>query len=174
MPQSSLSSSTLQLRAFNDTLSNTMGTTILPLKVGCRSLHILFHAIEGDLQYNILLGRPWIDEMRCIPSTLHQCINFIHERKLTCVKIDSKPFQYCNFIPSFEDLISSTCLVPLAPSSSSSNVVVTYNVVSPNVVVPSHFVSSNVDHSNVASSSEVPSINESWESYYFIYLPTCW
>jgi len=71
-----------------------MGTIVFPLKVGPRTLHTLFHVIEGTLQYNILLRRPWIDEMKCVPYTLNQCIKFIHEGKLTCVKINPKPLQY--------------------------------------------------------------------------------
>lgn len=55
---------------------------------------------------------------------MHQCIKFIHEEKLTCVKDDLKQFQYCNFIPSYDDILSSIFLILISPSN-----VVPYNVV---------------------------------------------
>lgn len=92
-----------------------MGTIFLPFRVGPKTLHILFHIIEGDLQYNILLGRPLIDEMKCVPSNLYQFIKFIHEGKLTCVKSYLESFQCCNFIPSYDDLLSSIRIMPIIP-----------------------------------------------------------
>lgn len=164
--QSSLSSSTLQLRVFIDTISTTMGTIVLSLKVGPKNLHTLFHVIKGALQYNILLGKPWIDEMNDVSSTLHQCLKFIHEGNLTCVKVDLKSFQYCNFIPLYDDFLSSTCLVPFIPPSTSNvvnpNVVTSSHVVNPNVVTSYHVVNANVvTSSNVFIPSEVPSSGES-------------
>ncbi|XP_009803241.1 uncharacterized protein [Nicotiana sylvestris] len=38
-----------------------------------------FHVIEGDMRYNALFGRPWIHNMRVIPSTLHQMMKFLTE-----------------------------------------------------------------------------------------------
>lgn len=108
IPQIHLSCSTLQLRAFNDIISTFMGTIVLPLYVDPRTLHTLFHVIEGSLHYNILLGIPWINEMRCVPSTLHQYFKFIHEGKMCCIKVYPKPFQHGNFIPSPHDIILSS------------------------------------------------------------------
>jgi len=150
IPQSSIFSSTLEPRTFNDTISTTMSTIVFPLKVGPRIVHTLFHVIEGNLQYNLLLGRPWIDEMKCVPYTLHQYIKFIDEGKLTCVKAYPEPFRYCNFIASYDDFLSSTHLVPFVPPSTS------------NVVTYSHIVNDNViTSSNVVVPSEVPSSGES-------------
>nr|XP_016452676.1 PREDICTED: uncharacterized protein LOC107777202 [Nicotiana tabacum] len=35
-----------------------------------------FHVIRGNMRYNALLGRPWIHNMRAVPSTLHQMMKF--------------------------------------------------------------------------------------------------
>ncbi|XP_070025105.1 uncharacterized protein [Nicotiana sylvestris] len=35
-----------------------------------------FHVIKGDTRYNSLLGRPWIHNMKAVPSTLHQMMKF--------------------------------------------------------------------------------------------------
>ncbi|XP_019224430.1 PREDICTED: uncharacterized protein LOC109206108 [Nicotiana attenuata] len=35
-----------------------------------------FQAVELEMTYNMILGRPWIHEMDVVPSTLHQVIKF--------------------------------------------------------------------------------------------------
>ncbi|XP_019259009.1 PREDICTED: uncharacterized protein LOC109237194 [Nicotiana attenuata] len=35
-----------------------------------------FLVIDADMDYNIILGRPWIHDMDIVPSTLHQAIKF--------------------------------------------------------------------------------------------------
>ncbi|XP_009773478.1 uncharacterized protein [Nicotiana sylvestris] len=44
-----------------------------------------FHVIGGDMRYNAFLGRPWIHNMREIPSTLHQMMNFPTEDDIKIV-----------------------------------------------------------------------------------------
>nr|XP_016487190.1 PREDICTED: uncharacterized protein LOC107807344 [Nicotiana tabacum] len=34
------------------------------------------YVIEGDMSYNALLGRPWVHNMRAVPSTLQQALKF--------------------------------------------------------------------------------------------------
>ncbi|XP_070054366.1 uncharacterized protein [Nicotiana tomentosiformis] len=36
----------------------------------------LFEVVDGDMGYNIILGRPWLHEMKAIPSTYHQLLKF--------------------------------------------------------------------------------------------------
>ena len=56
---------------------------ILPVNVAGTIQDTKFHVIEGDMRYNALLERPWIHNMRAVPSTLHQMIKF---PMLACVK----------------------------------------------------------------------------------------
>nr|XP_016459780.1 PREDICTED: uncharacterized protein LOC107783327 [Nicotiana tabacum] len=44
-----------------------------------------FHVIEGDIRYNALLGRPWIHNMRAVPSTLHQMMQFLIDKGIKTV-----------------------------------------------------------------------------------------
>ncbi|XP_070013168.1 uncharacterized protein [Nicotiana sylvestris] len=44
-----------------------------------------FHVIEGDMRYNALLGRPWIHNMRVVPTTLHQMMKFPTEKGVKTV-----------------------------------------------------------------------------------------
>lgn len=67
IPFSHISAPSLQLKAFNDALCLTIGSIILPITMGLRTMQTLLQVIEGDITQ--LLGRPWIRDMQCIPST---------------------------------------------------------------------------------------------------------
>nr|XP_009764469.1 PREDICTED: uncharacterized protein LOC104216165 [Nicotiana sylvestris] len=56
------------LNVFNMASETTKGEIILPVNVA--------GTIEGDMRYNPLLRRPWIHNMRAVPSTLHQVLKF--------------------------------------------------------------------------------------------------
>ncbi|XP_070054740.1 uncharacterized protein [Nicotiana tomentosiformis] len=36
----------------------------------------LFEVVDDDMGYNIILGRPWLHEMKAVPSTHHQLLKF--------------------------------------------------------------------------------------------------
>nr|XP_009796307.1 PREDICTED: uncharacterized protein LOC104242892 [Nicotiana sylvestris] len=36
----------------------------------------LFEVLDGDMGYNIILGRPWLHVMKAVPSTYHQLLKF--------------------------------------------------------------------------------------------------
>ncbi|XP_070036124.1 uncharacterized protein [Nicotiana tomentosiformis] len=36
----------------------------------------LFEAVDGDMGHNIILGRPWLHEMKVVPLTYHQLLKF--------------------------------------------------------------------------------------------------
>jgi len=67
---------TLVLNGFNMASKTTKGEIILPVNVAGIIQEMKFHVIEGDMRYNALFGRPWIHNMRALPSTLHQVLKF--------------------------------------------------------------------------------------------------
>ena len=54
----------------------TLGDITLPVYAARVNLHITFIMLDSPSAYNVILGRPWIHEMRVIPSTFHQFIRF--------------------------------------------------------------------------------------------------
>lgn len=36
----------------------------------------LFEVVDGDMGYNLILGKIWIHEMKVVPSTYHQLLKF--------------------------------------------------------------------------------------------------
>lgn len=75
------------------------------------------------MQYNVLIVKPWIDEIKFISYTLHQSVICIHEGNTCSIKVDPKSFQYCNVIQSHYDImLSSTYIIPLNSSPTSSKI----------------------------------------------------
>ncbi|XP_070015711.1 uncharacterized protein [Nicotiana sylvestris] len=64
------------LNGFNMASETTKEKIILPVNVSGTVQNTKFHVIEGDMRYNALLGRPWIHNVRAVPSTLHQMMKF--------------------------------------------------------------------------------------------------
>ncbi|KAL5543502.1 hypothetical protein UlMin_007286 [Ulmus minor] len=54
----------------------TLGDITLPVYASGVNLHINFVVLDSPSAYNVILGRPWIHEMRAVPSTFHQVIKF--------------------------------------------------------------------------------------------------
>ncbi|XP_070054231.1 uncharacterized protein [Nicotiana tomentosiformis] len=59
---------TLVLNGFNMACETTKGEIVLPINVAGTVQEAKFHVIEGDMRYNALFGRPWIHNMRVVPS----------------------------------------------------------------------------------------------------------
>ena len=64
----------------SDTLSVTSISLVSTDSVGCLSLHIsvgpfsmphIFHVMDIDPMWHMLLGRPWIHDHRCVPFSWH-------------------------------------------------------------------------------------------------------
>ncbi|XP_070013851.1 uncharacterized protein [Nicotiana sylvestris] len=73
------------LNGFNMANETTKGEIILPINVTETIQDTRFHVIEGDMRYNALLWRPWIHNMRAVPSTLHQMMKFPTEEGVKTV-----------------------------------------------------------------------------------------
>jgi len=65
--------------------------------MGSKIIQTSLHVIEGDIQqYNILLGRPWIREIECVPYALHGFLKYIHEGIFHCVLRVENPYLHYN------------------------------------------------------------------------------
>ncbi|XP_038713400.1 uncharacterized protein LOC120007271 [Tripterygium wilfordii] len=54
----------------------SLGEIALPLYTEGINLNTNFVVLNSSSRYNIILGRPWIHEMKAVPSTYHQLIRF--------------------------------------------------------------------------------------------------
>ncbi|XP_019231786.1 PREDICTED: uncharacterized protein LOC109212591 [Nicotiana attenuata] len=64
------------LHGFNMVGEETKGEIIISIGMSGTTHNTEFQVINGDMKYNALLGRPWIHNIRAVPSTLHQVIRF--------------------------------------------------------------------------------------------------
>ena len=87
-----LSPSSLTIQGFNQVGEKVRGSITLKVEIGELNSEALFHVIDSDTSYNVLLGRPWLHEYGVIPSTLHQCFKFCKEGKVRSVNADPNPF----------------------------------------------------------------------------------
>ncbi|XP_009601348.1 uncharacterized protein [Nicotiana tomentosiformis] len=64
------------LVGFNIASATTRGEIVLPMNAKGVMKTTLFEVVEGDMGYNIILGRPWLHEMKVVPSAYHQMLKF--------------------------------------------------------------------------------------------------
>nr|XP_016455716.1 PREDICTED: uncharacterized protein LOC107779748 [Nicotiana tabacum] len=72
----SIITATKLLAKFNLASVITRGEILLPTNAEWVMKTALFEVVDGDVGYNIILGRPWLHEMRVEPSTYHQLLKF--------------------------------------------------------------------------------------------------
>ncbi|XP_070054550.1 uncharacterized protein [Nicotiana tomentosiformis] len=64
------------LAGFNLASVTTKGEILLLTNAEEVMKTTLFEVVDGDMGYNIILGRPWLHEMKVVPSTYHQLLKF--------------------------------------------------------------------------------------------------
>ncbi|KAM0982035.1 hypothetical protein ACFX2A_015308 [Malus domestica] len=53
----------------------------------------VFFVVDLKTEYNALLGRDWIHQTSCIPSSLYQVLIFWDGKSVTVHPVDSQPFE---------------------------------------------------------------------------------
>lgn len=64
------------LVGFSGETKRTIGKISLPTYAQVINLLQRFLVIDGESTYNIIMGRPWIHDLKPIPSTYHQVLKF--------------------------------------------------------------------------------------------------
>ena len=60
----------MTLKGFNEYSEKAMGTITLAIEIDGWMTEAKFYIIHAENSFNILLGRPWIDENQMAPSSL--------------------------------------------------------------------------------------------------------
>ncbi|XP_074291159.1 uncharacterized protein LOC141617932 [Silene latifolia] len=71
-----LQKKTIPLVGFSGETANSLGEIVIPTYVGGVNKKIRYLVIDGTSTYNVILGRPWLHQMKAVPLTYHQCIKF--------------------------------------------------------------------------------------------------
>ncbi|XP_074296949.1 uncharacterized protein LOC141627614 [Silene latifolia] len=97
-----LAKKAIPLVGFSGETKHSLGEIIIPTYAGGVNRQVRYLVIDGPSTYNVILGRPWIHEMKAIPSTYHQCRKFStpwgvqeirgdQEEAKDCYKVALKP-----------------------------------------------------------------------------------
>jgi hypothetical protein len=82
----SLNKSQNTLRAFNGSGFNPYGVLpSLPVTLEGKTVQVEVEVFDTPLDYNLLLGRSWVDSMRVVVSNLFRVIRFPHQGKVVTV-----------------------------------------------------------------------------------------
>ena len=61
----------MEITGFGGSVESTEGYVQLALRIGPIVALTRFHIINAEVSYHVLLGRPWLNKYRFIPSTYH-------------------------------------------------------------------------------------------------------
>ncbi|KAG7591503.1 Integrase catalytic core [Arabidopsis thaliana x Arabidopsis arenosa] len=64
------------LVSFTSETSMSVGTIVLPVSAEGIVKMVEFTVFDRPAAYNVILGTPWLYEMKAVPSTYHQCLKF--------------------------------------------------------------------------------------------------
>ncbi|CAL2276219.1 unnamed protein product [Prunus armeniaca] len=81
------------MSSFVDDKSKTIGVLPLKITVADQTRVTAFYVVESSVDYNILLGRDWIHQSGCIPSSLFQLLFFWDGQRVSIHPADEKPFE---------------------------------------------------------------------------------
>ncbi|XP_074301152.1 uncharacterized protein LOC141632505 [Silene latifolia] len=71
-----LAKTVVPLAGFSGKTKHSLGKIVIPTYAGGVNKQVRYLVIDGPSTYNVILGSPWIHEMKAIPSTYHQCLKF--------------------------------------------------------------------------------------------------
>jgi hypothetical protein len=64
------------LVGFSGETAHSIGEIVVPTFAGGVNKQVKFLVIDAPATYNVILGRPWLHQMKAVASTYHQCLKF--------------------------------------------------------------------------------------------------
>jgi len=89
---------TMRVKGFDGIPKKCAGIITLPIRVGKKTLKTLFYMMNGKPSFNLILGRPWIDDMEGVASTLHRWFKFCFEGNMYKVEANEQVSKQCNYV----------------------------------------------------------------------------
>ena len=83
------------LVGFSGESKKSLGEISLLIYVDATTSSEKFCVLDCQSPYNVILGRPWIHNMRAVPSTLHQCVKILSKYGVTSFRVDQGISQEC-------------------------------------------------------------------------------
>ncbi|XP_070039635.1 uncharacterized protein [Nicotiana tomentosiformis] len=86
------------LAGFNLVSVTTRGEILLLTNAEVVMKTTLFEVVDGNMRYNIILGWPWLHEMKVVPSTYHQLLKFSMSEGIKQIRDDQPAAKEMNAI----------------------------------------------------------------------------
>ncbi|XP_019260679.1 PREDICTED: uncharacterized protein LOC109238648 [Nicotiana attenuata] len=86
------------LVGFNLASVTTREEILMPTNVEGVMKTTLFEVVDGDMGYNIILGKPWLHEMKVVPSTHYQLLKFPNPEGVKQIRGDQPTAREMNAI----------------------------------------------------------------------------
>ncbi|XP_074315428.1 uncharacterized protein LOC141651625 [Silene latifolia] len=83
------------LVGFSGETAHLVGEITIPTYIEGVNKLVRYLVIEGPTTYNVILGRPWLHQMKAVPSTYHQCLKFPTPWGTVTVKGDREESRNC-------------------------------------------------------------------------------
>ncbi|OMO94091.1 reverse transcriptase [Corchorus capsularis] len=83
----------ITLNSFSNQEVRTLGYTTVNFKLGNIQEQAIFHVIDADVAYHVLLGRRWLNNHYLISSNMHQCIKGFWQGKEVFIPATKAPFE---------------------------------------------------------------------------------
>ncbi|XP_074313890.1 uncharacterized protein LOC141649089 [Silene latifolia] len=83
------------LVGFSGETTHSLGEITIPTYVEGVNKLVRYLVVEGPTTYNVILGRPWLHQMKAIPPTYHRCLKFPTPWGVVKVKEDCKESRSC-------------------------------------------------------------------------------
>ncbi|KAL0702228.1 hypothetical protein Bca4012_058350 [Brassica carinata] len=74
----------------------TLGSIDLMVKAGSIEKITEFLIVDRPMSYNVIMGTPWLNSMRAIPSTYHMCLKFPTPYGVETIQGDHRISQVCS------------------------------------------------------------------------------
>ncbi|XP_074313898.1 uncharacterized protein LOC141649097 [Silene latifolia] len=71
-----LQNKTIPLVGYSGETASSLGEIVILTYAGGINKQVRYLVIDGPSTYNVILGRPWLQLMKAVPSTYHQCVKF--------------------------------------------------------------------------------------------------
>ncbi|XP_074314961.1 uncharacterized protein LOC141651138 [Silene latifolia] len=90
-----LTKKSVPLVGFSGETAHSVGEITIPTYIEGVNKLVRYLVIEGPTTYNVILGRPWLHQMKAVPSTYHQCLKFPTPWGTVTVKGDREESRNC-------------------------------------------------------------------------------
>jgi len=94
VPKEKILDSKMKVKSFAGNIAQTLGVVILKIRVGPSEMYQTFFVAECTAPYTMILGRDWLHQAGCVPSSLHQELAIWNPEtdESEIIKADPRPF----------------------------------------------------------------------------------